>query len=110
MAVVDQDVRAGLENLADRRGADRKIAVRRGLAGDDSDLFAALEIDRRPQLAEPELRPLEVGDHGDRPASLLLHTPHERDELDVLRVRPVREVEPHAVHAGPDERRELLVR
>ena len=69
--VVDQHVLSGSEHGAEHRRADRKVAVaRRVLTGDD-DLLAAHELDGLGQLADAELRPLQVGDQGDRAAGRL---------------------------------------
>ena len=57
-----------------------------------------------------ELRSLEVGDHGDRAAELVRHLADARGALRMLLVRAVREVEPGGVHAGGDERAQLLDR
>ena len=68
--VVDQDVVPRLQHLADHGRADRELAVSGSLLGGDDDLVARLQRDGRRQLADPELRALEVGDHRERAADL----------------------------------------
>ena len=80
-AVVDQDVVAGLEHVADHRRRDRQLAVGRELLGADRDLLTRLQHHRLRETADTELRPLQVGDHRDRAADLV------RDLPDALRAR-----------------------
>ena len=61
-AVVDQHVVAGAKHVADHGRADGKRAVDRVLGADERDVAAAFEDDGLGQLADPQLRPLEVGD------------------------------------------------
>ena len=64
---------------------------------------------RRGQVADPQLRALEVGDQRERLAALLLHLAHDLHALGVVLMVPVREVEPDRVDAGVDERANLVV-
>ena len=108
--VVDQDVVAGLEHLADHRRQDGQLSVHASvLASRDDDLVAVGEQHRRLELADAELGPLQVGDQRDRPAHLLLRLPDHARVLGVLLVRPVREVEACAVHPSLRERDHTLL-
>ena len=53
-------------------GLDRQLAVAARLLRRDDDLLAALERDGLGEVADPQLRPLQVGDQRDRPPELLL--------------------------------------
>ena len=67
--------------------------------------------ERLEEIADPELRALEVGDQRERAANLLLRVAQEPNGLRVLLVRAVGEVEAGAVHARVDQRLDrLLVR
>ena len=68
-AVVDQDVVTRLEDLPDHLGQHLELTVGRAVAGDD-DLLAARERHGLGQVADAELRALEVGDQGERLAEL----------------------------------------
>ena len=56
------------------------------------------------ELADPQLRALQVGDQRERTAGALLRLANEPRALGVVRVRSVREVQPRRIHAGRDER------
>jgi hypothetical protein len=101
--VVDEDVVAGLQHLADDRGRDGQLAVRRELFRADDDVLPAHEEPRLRQVADAELRALEVGDERDRAADLRRDLAHEPRALRMLLVRAVREVQPHRVDARADE-------
>ena len=107
--VVDEDVVARLENLADHRGKYRKLP-RPGAVAGDGDLLALLEPHRAADVADPELGALQVGDERDRAPHLLLRLPHHPCVLGVLLVRPVREVQARTVHSGARERGDALLR
>ena len=66
-------------------------------------------IARRRQVADPELRALQVGDQRERLAGLLLHLAHDLRPRGVVLVGPVREVEANGVDAGVDERADRVV-
>ena len=72
------------------------------LGGDDH-LVAAVERDGLGEVADPDLRALEVGDDRDRPLDLLRDLAHDLHPLRVVLVRPVREVQPRGVHPGARE-------
>ena len=109
-AVVDEDLVPGLKHLADHRRADGQLAVGRGLAPGHDHVLPTRQRDWALELADAELRALEVGDQGDRPAGLGLGRANEPGALAMLVVRAVREVEAGAVHAGPRELRQQLGR
>ena len=73
-------------------------------------VLAADEHDRLVEIADPELRALEVGDQRDRTADFGLDRAHPPRPLRVILVRPVREVQPRGIHARGDERAQLLGR
>ena len=102
-AVVDQHLVTGTQDFAHHRRHHRQRTVRRDGLADDRDLFPALEDDRLGELADPELRPLEVRDHRQWAAGLALGVAHAPGAFGVLLVRPVREVQARRVHAGGDE-------
>src|SRR5436309_478292 len=68
--VVDQDVVAGLQHVSDHGGRHRQLAVRTELLGTDGHLLAVPKHERLRQLADPKLRPLQVGDQRDRVADV----------------------------------------
>ena len=72
-AVVDQDVVARTQHLADHGRRDRQLAVQRVLLADDEDLLVLEEDARLVEVADAELRALEVGDQRERLAGLLLN-------------------------------------
>jgi glutamine phosphoribosylpyrophosphate amidotransferase len=98
--VVDEDVVARHEYVSDHRGRDGQLAVRRGFLRADGDLVPLAEDDRLVQLADPELRPLQVGDERDGTADLGGDLAREPRALGVLGVRAVREVEANSIDAG----------
>ena len=75
-------------------------------AADDDDLLAADERDRCVEVADPQLRSLQVGDQGDRPPELRLGGADEPRPLAVFVMRAVRKVEPRPVDAGGGQRGE----
>jgi hypothetical protein len=74
----------------------------------DDDFLADDELHRAVELADPELRALQVGDQGQRPADLALGLADETGALGVLLAAAVREVEPRGVDPGLDERGDTL--
>src|SRR5205814_7633793 len=90
ISVVDQHVVARPQHLADGSRHDRQLPVpRRPLAGDHH-LLAGDEDAWRGQVADPELRPLQVGDQSQRPAELGLDATDELRAGGVILVRAVR--------------------
>ena len=74
--VVDEHVVADLEHGAEHGGADREVAVARRVLPGDDDGVAALERDGLGEVADAELRALQVGDQRDRPAGRRLGLAH----------------------------------
>ena len=109
-AVVDLDVVAGLEHLGDGRRGHDQVAGNAGTGSRDPHRRACREDPRPFELADPELRPLEVGDQRERAPELGLHHSRERRARGVLLVRAVREVQPDRVHPGLGEGPQHLVR
>ena len=97
--VVDQHLVSGLEHVPDHRRRDRELAVGCSLLGADPDLVASVEDNRLLQLADAELRALQVRDERDRTPDLGRDLAHEPGPLGVPLVRAVREVEAHGVYA-----------
>ena len=108
--VVDQHLVTGLEHVSDHRRGDRQLAVPASLLRADHDVIAGVEDYRLGQLADSELRALQVGDEGNRPADLGCDLAHEPGALGVVLVRPVREVETDGVDARLDQRTQALPR
>ena len=87
--VVDQDLVPGLEHLGEDGGHHRQVAgSARALAG-DVHRVALDEDPRSVEVADADLRPLEVGDQRERPAGPLLRLAHEPRTLAVLLVGAV---------------------
>ena len=87
--VVDQDLVAGPENLGEHRRHDGKVA---GSGRRLSNNVHRVPLDQdacRVEVADPHLRPLEVGDQRQRPAGPLLGLADEARSLAVLLVRAV---------------------
>jgi hypothetical protein len=105
-AVVDQDVVAGGEHVADHGRRDRQVAVAGRLLRGDDHLLAAREQTRPLEDSDSELRPLQVRDQGEGPAGVVGRRADQGGPRSVLVVRRVREVEASGVHARIDERRE----
>ena len=72
------------------------------------DLLALAQHDGMLELADAQLRALQVGDQGDRAAELGRELPHEPRPPGVPLVGAVREVEPDRVHARADQRPQPL--
>jgi hypothetical protein len=108
--VVDQHLVPRLQHLADDGGTDGKLAVPARVRADDGDLLAALDRHRLGQIADAELRALEVGDQRERTTEPLLRVADEPCSFGVLLARAVREVQARAVHAGLGERLQHLGR
>ena len=108
-AVVDQDVVARPQHLADHGRRDRQLAVQPMLLADDDDLLVLQQDARLVELADAELRALEVGDQRERLPGLLLDLAHDGRARRVVFVRAVREVEADRVDARLDELAHSLV-
>jgi hypothetical protein len=89
VAVVDQNVVAGAEHLADDHGSDRQLPVRRVIRVDDRYLAAGGDGDRRVEVPHADLRSLEVADQRQRPADCVLDLTHETGPCGMLLVRSV---------------------
>jgi hypothetical protein len=89
---------------------DRQLAVGAVLLGADDDLVATGEDDGLFELADPQLRPLQVGDQRYGMSALGLDLADAPHDLRVLLVLAVREVETRRIHAGGDERAQTLGR
>src|SRR3954454_13623054 len=94
---------AGLKHLADDGWKHRELAVARALLASDHDLLASPQGHGSVELADPQLRALQVGDQGKWPADRLLCFANEPHVLGVLLPAAVREVQPRRVHPGLDE-------
>ena len=67
---------SGSSTDPEHRGRDREIAVARRIVARDDDRLARPRVDRLGELADPELRPLEVGDERQRPPGAGLRLAH----------------------------------
>src|SRR5262249_16066201 len=110
VTVVDQHLVTRAQHLADGRGRDRELAGLAVRADDNGDAVAGRQLHRPREVADADLRPLQVADQGDRPARALLRFAHERRADTVVVMGAVRKIEPRGVHARRDERVELLGR
>ena len=104
--VVDQHVLPRRQHLADHGRRDRQIAVAGDLLGGDHYLLPAREQTGPLEVADPKLRPLEVGDEGERAPRVVGRIADQVGPGAVLVVGRMREVEARRVHPGVDERRE----
>ena len=109
MTVVDEDLVAGFEHGPEHVGCDRNVVGTAGVLPRDHDRLAALEEGGSVEVADSDLRALQVCDQRERAPDRCLHGAHAARAQLVLLVRPVGEVEPHSVHAGVDERSERLL-
>ena len=71
--------------------------------GADDDLVAPREHDRRGQVADAELRPLEVGDEREWATPVALDAPSAGGHFRMLGLCAVREVQPGGIHARGNE-------
>ncbi len=108
--VVDEEVVPGLEHGSQHVRADGEVALARAVLAGDHDLRTPFQRDRRRELADPELRALQVGDQRDRPLGRRLGLAQQAGALRVVFVRPVGHVEPAAVHPRVDQSGDRLGR
>ncbi len=108
-AVVDEDVEPGLEHGAQYRRRDREVAVLGAVLPGDRHRTAAHELHRFGQIADAELRPLEVCDQRNGPSGLVSSRPDRRRPVGMILVRTVGEVEPRTVD-DPHQRQQSLGR
>ena len=87
--VVDQHLVPGLENVPDHGRGNRQLAVGRGFLCTDADLVAFVEDDRFRELADPELRPLQVADQRHWTPDVGCDLSHEPGPCGMLLVRAV---------------------
>ena len=102
--VVDQHVVAAAEvqRQVDLE-TELEVALLRVTAAGQRHERPRLEHDRLGQVADPQLRALEVGEDRDRPPDPPLDGSHAADPLEVVGLVAVREVQPEAVDAGARE-------
>ena len=99
----------GPQHLADHGRRDRQLAVHRVLLADDDDLLVLEQDARLVEVADAELRALEVGDQRERLAGLLLNLADDACARGVVCLRAVREIEADRVDAGVDQLAEDVV-
>ena len=75
MAVVDEDLVAGLEHRCQDVGRDREPVRRARLCAGDDDRLAGLELGRRVEVSDPDLRALEISDERERSSRGSLNGP-----------------------------------
>src|SRR5262245_2028319 len=107
--IVDEQIVACLEHVADRLRADRQVDARVPV-DPDGDLIAAGEIEGRREVSDAELRTLKVRDQRERLAGLLLHLTDEPRPLCMGVLGAVGEIEARAVHPGANEVRDEVRR
>jgi hypothetical protein len=101
--VVDQHVVAGLEDRAEHGGADREVAVGGRVLARDHHVRAPRQLERLPEVADAQLRALEVADQRHRPPGRLLRVSDPASPFGDVGMLAVREVEAGAVHPRLDE-------
>ena len=84
MAVVHEDVVVRLEHRAENGRRDREIPFARRVLVRDDDGITHVEIDRSREIADPELRPLEIGDQRKWPTGRSLDCPNPPRALAVI--------------------------
>ena len=94
---------AGPKHFADHRGRDRQFPVRGVLLADDDDLLVAEQQPRRVEVADAQLRALQVGDHRQRLARVLLHRADDVRCSRVVGLGAVGEVQANRVDPGVHE-------
>ncbi len=92
-AIVDQNVEARLQHRAEHRRRDREVVALGDVLACDRHLSATLERDGLGELADAELRPLQVGDQSNRAPDLLLKGTDRLRARPVILVGAVREVQ-----------------
>ena len=102
--VVDQHVVSGAQDLADHGRSDRQLAVDGHLLADHEDLLVLEQHARRQQVADAELRALQVGDQRERLTGLVLHLAHHRGARRMIVVRAVRKIQADGIDTRVDER------
>jgi len=76
----------------------------------DGELVARGEAERPVgEVAEADLRPLQVGQDADGPAGYIAPGPYPLVRRQMIGLGPVAHVEPGDVHAGADQRGDLLL-
>ena len=101
--VVDHDIVARLEGIADRRRRHGQIRRRGARVSGERHLLPRSDLDGRGEIADPHLRSLEVGDQGEGPAGPLLRLANQPHAHGVVGLRSVGEVQPRRIHAGRDQ-------
>jgi hypothetical protein len=103
-SVIDEDAVADLHLARQRREGRRDLLRVADLLdrGDDEGL-PGLEVVHAFDLADAQLRPLDVADDGDVAAELRGHVADDGDDAGVLFVLAVREVEAEGVDARGEE-------
>ena len=111
VAVVDQDAVADPHVIGQALvGGGRLAHVTGDVLGGDRELLARDEPDRPVgEHAEADLRPLQVGEDADGPAGHVRARPYPVVNGQVVGLRAVAHVEPGDVHAGADQRGDLLL-
>jgi hypothetical protein len=111
VAVVDQDPVPDPHVVGESLvGGGRLVDVAGDVVGGDRELFARHEPDRPVgEDAEADLRPLEVGEDADGAAGRVRARPDALVDRQVVGLGAVAHVEPGDIHAGADQRGDLLL-
>ncbi len=104
LAVVDEDAVAGRERAQDlRMGQLNARGVARRRIGVERESVPLVQFGAAVgEQAEPELRPLQVDEHADRPARLLLERADHRDPRAHVVMRGVAHVDAEDVGPAPE--------
>ena len=111
LAVVEQQVGAGLERREDLRDAAAARAAGRPavVLEVEAECAPGRQLDLAAgEIAEPQLRPLHVGEDADRPAGIGFDLADRLEAGAVIVMRAVAEIEAEHVDAGVEQRADAL--
>jgi hypothetical protein len=110
LAVIDQQARAGFERGDDLRvrQLDARRIARRGIAVEDEALVLFEHRRRCGELADAQLRPLQVGEDRGRPPQFLFEPADRRDVGTMHGMVPVAHVDAECIDPGEKQRADHL--
>ncbi len=111
LAVVDQEIAAGLERRENLRMRDGNgLRVGRGLAPHESDARSGLKLPLGAELAQAQFRSLQIDENGDRPTELGFDGPHGLDQRLQIGMRGVAHVDAEDIRTGKGQRAQMIAR